>query len=149
MRVEAMNFRTRLISQLRHEEGEVLHAYKDHLGFWTIGVGRLIDGRKGGGISAVESALLLSNDIAKIESELDLRIPWWRQLGDARRAVIVNMAFQLGLDGMMKFRSTLPAVRDQHYEHAAALMLQSLWAKQTPARARRMARQMETDEWQS
>jgi lysozyme len=28
-------------------EGRVLHAYRDSLGFWTIGVGRLIDARKG------------------------------------------------------------------------------------------------------
>ena len=40
---------TKTVEQLRRNEGEVLHAYQDHLGFWTIGVGRLIDKRKGGG----------------------------------------------------------------------------------------------------
>lgn len=144
-----MNFRTRLISQLRHEEGEVLHAYQDHLGWWTIGIGRLIDERKGGGITPVESAFLCSNDLDHIESELRRRIEWFEGLGDGRRAVLMGMAFQMGVEGLMKFARTLEAVRDGHYEHAAALMLQSKWATQTPKRARRMARQMETNEWQS
>jgi len=43
----------------------------------------------------------------------------------------------------------LAAVRDERFANAAALMLQSLWAKQTPARANRMARQMESGEWQT
>jgi lysozyme len=46
-----MNMREHLIAHLRREEGEVLHVYKDHLGYLTIGVGRLIDKRKGGCIS--------------------------------------------------------------------------------------------------
>jgi lysozyme len=44
-----------IAEQLRRDEGEVLHAYQDKYGYWTIGVGRLIDARKGGGISVEES----------------------------------------------------------------------------------------------
>ena len=63
-----------LIRSLRGEEGEVLTEYKDHLGYSTIGVGRLIDKRKGGGITKEESAYLLNNDIDKIIEQLDKRI---------------------------------------------------------------------------
>jgi lysozyme len=35
-----------LAEMLTRDEGRVRHAYQDHLGFWTIGVGRLIDQRK-------------------------------------------------------------------------------------------------------
>ncbi len=44
-----------ITQQLRRDEGEVLHAYQDSLGYWTIGIGVLIDKRKGGGITKAES----------------------------------------------------------------------------------------------
>lgn len=137
-----------LIKQLRDEEGEVLSAYQDHLGFWTIGVGRLIDKRKGGGITPEESAYLLGNDIAKVSAQLDAKIPWWRKLDEARQAVIQGMAFQMGIDGLLGFKNTLKMVESGDYEGAGKGMLNSLWAKQTPARAKRMSEQMRTGEWQ-
>ena len=137
-----------LIRQLRDEEGEVLSAYQDHLGYWTIGVGRLIDKRKGGGITADESAYLLGNDIAKVNAQLDSKIPWWRKLDEARQAVIQGMAFQMGIDGLLGFKNTLKMIEAGDYEGAGKGMLNSLWAKQTPGRANRMSKQMRTGEWQ-
>lgn len=136
-----------IIEQLRRDEGEVLYAYVDSLGFATIGVGRLIDKRKGGGISAEESAYLLTNDLVRIEAELDERLPWWRGLDDARQGVILNMAFQLGVGGLLGFRTTLGLVQAGRYEDAAAQMLRSKWATQTPQRAQRVAEQMRTGRW--
>lgn len=137
-----------LIKQLRDEEGEVLHAYEDHLGFTTIGVGRLLDKRKGGGISAEESAYLLSNDISKSERELDKAIGWWRDLSEPRQAVLLGMAFQMGAAGLLGFKNTLSMVKSGDYTGAAANMLISKWAKQTPGRAKRMSDQMRLGEWQ-
>lgn len=137
-----------LIRQLRDEEGEVLSAYPDHLGFLTIGVGRLIDKRKGGGITSEESAYLLCNDIAKVNSQLDAKLPWWRKLDEARQAVIQGMAFQMGIGGLLGFKNTLKMIEEGDYEGASKGMLNSLWAKQTPARANRMSKQMKTGEWQ-
>lgn len=137
-----------LIKQLRDEEGEVLHAYSDSEGWLTIGCGRLIDKRKGGGISSEESAYLLSNDIAKFERELDKSIPWWRALSEPRQAVILGMAFQMGTDGLLGFKNTLAMVKSGDYTGAAANMLLSKWAKQTPGRAKRLSDQMRLDEWQ-
>lgn len=132
---------------LRGDEGEVLTEYKDHLGYSTIGVGRLIDKRKGGGISKEESAYLLANDIMRFSTELDKRIPWWNSLDEARRGVLLAMAFQMGIDGLLGFKNTLEAVRLGQYDKAASGMLQSMWAKQTPERAGRMSEQMRTGQW--
>lgn len=140
--------KAKLTKQLRRDEGEKLFAYKDSLGYLTIGVGRLIDKRKGGGISPEESAYLLSNDIDKKDIDLRSRLPWFHSLNEARQGALLNMAFQLGVDGLMGFHQTLAAMRDEHYADAANHMLQSLWAKQTPERAKRIARQIETGEWQ-
>lgn len=137
-----------LIRQLRDEEGEVLHVYKDHLGYDTIGVGRLLDRRKGGGITREESEYLLSNDIAKVNAQLDANIPWWRKLDEPRQAVLQGMAFQMGITNLLGFKNTLRMVESGDYEAAGNGMLNSLWAKQTPGRANRMSKQMKTGEWQ-
>lgn len=138
----------RLLEQLRRDEGERLHAYPDHLGYLTIGVGRLIDQRRGGGISPDESAFLLGNDVARVTRELQQRLPWFRALDEVRRAALINMGFQLGAAGLMAFTRSLECVRDARYAEAETHLLNSAWAKQTPARARRVARQIATGEWQ-
>lgn len=137
-----------IIEQLRRDEGEVLHAYTDTLGYLTIGVGRLIDKRRGGGISREESAFLLDNDLRACESALDVRLPWWRELNEPRRAVLIGMAFQMGMGGLLGFRNTLAMVQRGDYASAARGMLNSKWATQTPKRAHRMSEQMRTGAWQ-
>lgn len=137
-----------LEEQLRQEEGEKLHAYKDHLGFLTIGIGRLIDQRRGGGITREESRYLFHNDLLRKEKELHRAFPWVRKLDEARYAVIIGMAFQMGIDGLKGFVTTMGHVEAGRYDKAAEGMLHSLWARQTPGRAERMARQMRTGEWQ-
>lgn len=137
-----------LVRQLKGDEGEVLHAYQDHLGFWTIGVGRLIDKRKGGGLRPFESDYLLRNDIEDRINDVGKRLPWFQELDDARRGVLLNMAFQMGTEGLLGFKNTLEMVRRGEYEKAAEGMLNSKWAEQTPERAKRMADQMRTGVWQ-
>lgn len=137
-----------LTKQLRRDEGEVLHVYNDSLGYATIGVGRLIDKRKGGGITPEESAYLLSNDIDKREAELLRRAPWMANLDPVRFGALLNMAFQMGVDGLLGFKNTLAMVRAGDYDSAAAGMLESTWAKQTPERAKRISDQMKTGVWQ-
>lgn len=130
------------------DEGEVLHAYQDHLGFWTIGVGRLIDERKGGGLTQDESRYLLRNDIGRRLSQCSNRFEWWHTIDDVRRGVVVCMAFQLGTNGVANFKKMCDALRIRDYNTAAAEMLDSTWAKQTPARANRMARIMRSGLWE-
>lgn len=135
--------------QIKEDEGCVLYAYDDHLGYSTIGYGRLIDRRKGGGISQDEAEYLLNNDIDRVMDELSWKLSWYDTLDDARQAVLLNMAFQLGVAGLLKFKNTLAYIEAGDYENAAANMLKSKWATQTPARAKRMADQMRTGQWQS
>lgn len=133
--------------QLKSDEGEVLHAYQDHLGWWTIGVGRLIDKRKGGGISKDESEYLLRNDINSRVVALQKRLPWFDKLNDARKGVLLNMSFQMGVEGLLGFHTTLARVQSGDYIGAADSMLQSKWANQTPQRANRLADQMRYGKW--
>lgn len=136
-----------LSKQLEQEEGRIKHAYQDHLGYWTIGVGRLIDRRRGGGLSDEEIDFLLANDIAKVEREVLKKLPWARNLKPARLGVLLAMAFQMGVAGLLGFRNTLKMIEAGEYDKAAGGMLNSKWARQTPARAERLATQMRTGEW--
>jgi lysozyme len=136
-----------LARMLENEEGRVPHAYQDHLGYWTIGVGRLIDSRKGGGLSDDEIDYLLQNDIKNKAAEVIKALPWVAGLSEVRQAVIIGMAFQMGTAGLLGFKNTLAMVRDGDFPGAARNMMLSRWAEQTPTRARRMAAQMETGEW--
>lgn len=141
--------RSELLRQLRGDEGERACVYRDSLGFWTIGIGRLVDKRKpGAGLRPDEITYLLNNDVDDRIEALTRRLPWFQDLDDARRGVLLNMSFQLGVDGLLEFERTLGLIESRQYDLAAHAMLQSLWAKQTPARAKRMADQMRSGQWQ-
>ena len=138
----------KLTAQLRRDEGTRATAYKDSLGFLTIGVGRLIDSRKpGAGLRPDEIDYLLRNDINDRVAALTKALPWFDRLDEARQGVLINMAFQLGTAGLLGFKSTLALIADGNYAEAAEQMLKSKWATQTPARAKRLAEQMKTGEW--
>lgn len=142
-------FLTQATEQIKKDEGCVLYAYRDTLGYLTIGYGRLIDKNKGGGISQSEAEQLLQNDIDHKLSELRNKLPWFDRLDDPRKGVLLNMAFQMGVSGLMGFRNTLAKIQAGDYENAASNMLKSKWASQTPNRAKRMAEQMRTGQWVS
>jgi lysozyme len=141
--------RAELTRQLKGDEDVKPQAYTDHLGFLTIGVGRLIDARKpGSGLRPAEITFLLNNDIDDRIDQLSRRLPWFETLDSARQGVLLNMSFQMGVEGLLGFKNTLKLVEQGNYESAAENMLKSLWAKQTPARAKRMSDQMKTGVWQ-
>lgn len=131
-------------AQLRVDEGFVPHAYQDSLGYWTIGIGRLVDKRKGGGISEDEAEMLLDNDLAKVEGELLGELPWVAGLDSARKQVLANMAFNMGMPTLLTFRATLAAVQRGDYAKAADQMKASKWRSQVGARADRLIAMMQT-----
>lgn len=133
--------RSALIRQIRLHEGERLKPYRCTAGKLTIGVGRNLDDR---GITREESAMLLDNDIRLLEIELFRALPWASALDDVRQRVLLDMAFNLGLPGLLQFKRTLEAIRTSQYQQAATMMLDSLWARQVGQRAERLARMMAT-----
>ena len=129
---------------LSRDEGYRRCAYTDSLGYWTIGIGRLIDSRKGGGVSVSEALYLLENDVAVKVRMLEAQLPWFATLDPVRRAVLVSMAFQLGVAGLMGFHHTLAAAAVGDWDTAASAMLTSRWAQQAPLRSHRLSEAMRT-----
>lgn len=64
-----------------------------------------------------------------------------------RGCVLLSMAHQMGVDGLLQFKQTLKYVAQAAWSNASANMLKSLWADQTPNRAKRHAEQMRTGQW--
>lgn len=113
----------------------------------TIGIGRNIDSAGGKGLSADEVAYLLANDLLECHGWLASYHPWFNGLSDVRKAVLVDMRFNLGPNRFTEFVKTLGLVRVGRYADAAAQMLQSKWAGQVGKRAIRLSVMMETGAW--
>ena len=149
-----------LRQDLIRDEGLKLAPYRCTKGFLTIGVGSNLDScpltteelRKVGhdcrdkSITAAQAELLLTNDITRTVESLDRCLPWWSTLDDTRRSVLVNMAFNLGVEGLKRFKDTLSSVQAGEYQKAAKCMLDSKWASQVKGRAVRLANMMRTGE---
>ena len=129
-----------LINSSIYHEGLKLKPYMDGRNKLSIGVGRNLDVS---GISKDEALLLLHNDIDRIRRELDKSLPWWRKLSDVRQKVLISMAFNLGMGGLLEFNRMLSYLQVGDYAAAAGEMLSSAWANQVGTRAIELADMME------
>lgn len=140
-----------LKTQLIDFEGWKHDAYPDPLTLgapWTIGVGHTgPEVYRGLTWDQAQIEAALDADIAEKTAQVKQHIQWFDRLNEPRQAVLIGMAFQLGIDGLLGFNRTLGSIRDERWNDAANGMLSSKWAKQTPKRVVRLARQMETGEW--
>jgi lysozyme len=136
--------RDRLKAQLVVDEGRKKRIYTDTAGKITGGVGRNLTDRD---FSDDEIDLMLDNDINLVVGQLDKHLPWWRTMTDARQGVLANMAFNLGIGGLMGFKNTLTFMQAGKYEAAAQGMMASKWATQVGKRAARLAAMMRSGEY--
>lgn len=134
-----------LHEQLIRDEGFRAKPYRDTRGNLTIGFGRCLDTK---GITRAEALTLFEHDVADAAADVDATWPWAGALDEPRRAVLVAMAFNLGLRGLMGFARMLAAVKDGDFDLAAVEMEDSDWRLQVGERAKRLARQMRTGAWQ-
>lgn len=137
---------SKLIDLVKLHEGVVKFAYTDSRSYWTIGCGRLIDERLGGGLSDDEIDYLLKNDLDRCENEA-VTYPFYAKLDEARKAVIISMLFNLGKPNFDKFQKFQAALLVGDYRLAASEMLQSRWADQVGKRANELSEMMESGEW--
>ncbi len=93
-------------------------------------------------ITESESLAIVQNRIVSIRAELSLRYPPYSSLPDDVKDILEEMAFQMGVKGLMGFKMTLFAIYQKDYKTASSQMLASNWAKQTPTRAQTLATRM-------
>lgn len=133
-----------IFDQLKRDEGLRLVPYTDTVGKITIGYGTNLSD----GIDEDEAAYLLNRRAVNAAISLAKALPWTNQLDEARRGVLINMTYNMGIAGLLGFKNTLALVQAGDYDKAAEAMLQSKWADQVGARAHRLSVQMRSGEWQ-
>jgi lysozyme len=131
-----------LKDQLVRHEGLRLTVYDCPAGYKTIGVGRNIEQK---GITEEEAMFLLNNDIDYFTEQLMENLSFFDELSENRKSVLVNMAFNLGVAGLMKFKNMLKAVSEKRWEDASSEMLNSRWADQVGNRAIELSEMMAND----
>lgn len=136
---------TGIEDQLRRDEGYRNKPYQDAVGRLTIGYGRNLSDD---GIRSDEAALMLRNDISNAQMQVSTYIPWALDLDEARRGVLVNMAFNMGIRGLLGFSHMLEKLKSHDYDGASAEMLNSHWAQQVGSRSIRLSVQLKTGLWQ-
>ena len=127
------------------DEGVVSHVYPDQFGYWTIGRGILVDKRKGGRLFPEELAFINRNRLSMLLAGVVTEL-WYPAIADdpVRLAGILNMQFQLGSGSDEAFANSFKFIAAKDWPLAGANLRKSLWAKQTPARAERVIRMIET-----
>jgi len=132
-----------LTEDLKRHEGVSLFCYEDTVGKTTIGYGRNIDKAGGKGISMEEAEHLLENDVSAFVAQVETSLPWSVSETPKRKRVLVNMAFNLGISGLLGFVMMLNAMQSGDYRKASVEMLNSKWARQVGSRALELAVDME------
>lgn len=133
------NQKAKVRQMLVNDEGYRQFPYKCTAGKLTIGIGRNLQDR---GISKDEAYFLLNSDIDYFADFLEQKLPFFNQLTENRQNVLINMCFNLGTTGFMKFKKLLEHVKNHDYEKAVLEMRRSKWVSQVPNRAKRLCDMM-------
>ena len=152
--------RPNLIDKLIEHEGMVLNVYQDTLGIDTIGIGRNLKDRGISkeeldhmdipninviyehGISEADARYLAENDVQIVEDELLKAHPCIAGLDSVRQLILIDMAFNMGVPRLCKFKKMWNAIHEEKFDIAAKEMLDSRWADQVKLRSIKLANAM-------
>ena len=159
-----------LEDQLILHEGLRLEVYKCPAGYWTVGVGRNLEGKpltkseqerilgcsgltpdqvisilKERGVTKDEALFLLANDIEDAIKDLS-NFDWFEDLDPVRKKVVIDMRYNLGPTRFRGFKKMIAALARGDYKAAAAEMVDSRWYHEVGNRSKRLVRMMETGE---
>lgn len=118
-----------LISSIIDAEGIRKSVYKDHLGYYTIGIGFLVDEKLNAGLSIDECMYILNSRLQGIEKQLNA-FSWFKKSDRPRQEALIHLAYNLGVGGLLKFKKMLACFDNNDYAGAVKELLDSLWAKQ-------------------
>ena len=125
-----------IINSIKAHEGYEPMVYQCTEGHDTIGVGFKVDDLF---LSEKVCDLILEEKLNELIPQIERKLSWFRYAQDEVKLVIVNMSYQMGLNGVLMFKRALAAMEIKNWEMAADEMLDSLWARQTSRRANELA----------
>ena len=125
-----------LIESIKRHEGYVGIVYKDSLGIDTIGYGFAIKDLE---LDEDICEIILERKLKELETRVNLKFKWFMYMPQEIKDVVMEMCYQLGVGGVSKFKKTIAYLQNKQWEEASVEMLDSLWAKQTPNRAKELS----------
>ena len=132
---------------LKQEEGVSLTVYRCTEGHRTIGWGhKLPENSPMTHISLEYANKLFEKDFNAALFQA-YKIPFFEKLSEPRQCVILNMIFQLGYKGTLKFKKTLRFIEEGNYTEAAQEIKRSKLYSQTRNRVNRLAVMLQNDEF--
>lgn len=134
-------------ARLKVEEGRRTTVYRDGRGYWTVGDGICVDGRvKGAGLTQDMCDALTKIKLEELTTELSHRLPFWPALAPEVRVALRDMAFNLGVGGLITgFPRLMAAVaRGERSAAGAACRNSPKWVTEVgPARVESLAKLFE------
>ena len=121
-----------LIERIGVNEGFRKKPYQCSEGVWTIGHGLTW-------LTEEESLHILAGRISQLHLKLLDSPDWYKDLPPEIQGVIIEMCFQMGVSGTLKFKKAIAHMKEKEWQLAAHEMLDSRWHKQTPQRSERVA----------
>tara|TARA_R100000734_G_C3286875_1_gene79411 strand:+ start:500 stop:904 length:405 start_codon:yes stop_codon:yes gene_type:complete len=125
-----------LKESIKQHEGYVGVVYKDSLGIDTIGYGFAIKDLE---LDQDICDIILERKLKNLEDRIKNKFGWFPFMPQEIQDVVMEMCYQLGVTGFSKFAKTIMYLKDKDFEKASQEMLDSLWAKQTPNRAKELS----------
>lgn len=130
----------RLEQKIEEHEGKKRFVYFDSLNIATVGIGRAIAPGTNG-LSDDECYYLLRNDIDRVYQALK-DYDWFSKQNDVVQGVLIELGFNIGVNGLLAFKKMIAALQKDDYITAAKEMLDSKWASQVHGRSTDMADRM-------
>ena len=124
-----------LIDDIKQEEGFKGIVYKCTEGFDTIGYGTRLP------LSEKEAEMILEYRLNILKGSLSSSL-YMLDIDKKAWDILYNMVYQMGVKGVLNFKNMIKALEAKDYKKAGDEMLDSKWAKQTPARANRLSKAM-------
>jgi lysozyme len=125
-----------VLDKIKKAEGFKSSVYECTEGYDTIGYGFAVKDLE---LTEDIAEQILIQKIAELESKISKKFEWYHTAPQEAKEVVINMCYQLGLSGFSKFKKTIYLLETEQYEEASVEMLDSLWAKQTPRRAKELS----------
>lgn len=130
-----------VVDLIKRHEGFRSEMYTDTTGHSTIGYGFNLEAIK---LPRAVAELWLAFELEKLQDKLN-DYNWFNDLDHERQAVITDMAYNLGLAGLLEFKQMIEALRNNNYDKASIEMLDSRWATQVGRRATELSGIMRGD----
>ncbi|GAA7889303.1 hypothetical protein JP0475_05190 [Helicobacter pylori] len=112
-------------------EGFSPSIYTDKTGHPTIGYGYNVS------VYSYESKRITKPHIIKENRKALLSYGWYKNLDAMRRMVILDLSYNLGLSGLLKFKQFIKAIENKNYALAVERLQKSPYSNQVRKRASR------------